>query len=255
MSFKAPPAPPPMKQNRPQSGSEQSNAPQPRSKPRNPGQLSLAVKIIVSLLVSFHIAVVFLAPLSIPPSSPLVADVAQGSFLQKYLDALYLNHGYHFFAPEPSAGHLIRYQVLDDRGGTVAEGEFPSKKDNWPRLLYHRYFMLADQCEVAAPTEAEAFQWRDRYLQGYARQILREYPTAASVRVQRVVHYPLRAEDAVRMDTDPSLEQYRDDPLAYPPTYQVETEVTQRRSDLDQAGTVPSNWRQDVASGWQGGRR
>jgi hypothetical protein len=186
---------------------------------------------------------------------PFVGWLKIGQPMQKYLDVLYLNHGYHFFAPEPSAGHLIRYQVLDERGGTVAEGEFPSKKDHWPRLLYHRYFMLADQCEVAAPTEAEANQKRDEYLRAYARQILRNYPTAATVNLQRWIHYPLRAEDAVRMDTDPSLEQYRNDPLAYPPTYQKEAEVTQRRSDLDQARTVPENWRQDVASGWQGGRR
>ncbi len=255
MSFKAPA--PPMRQNRPQSAGPERDAPaEQRARSRQPGQLPFVAKIVISLLVVWHLTAVFLAPLSIPPSSPLVIEVAQGSFMQKYLDVLYLNHGYHFFAPEPSNGHLIRYQVLDDRSGLLAQGEFPSKQDNWPRLLYHRYFMLADQCEVASPTEAEANQWRDTYLNAYARQILREHPSAAMVRVQRIVHFPLRASDAIKINDDPSLEQYRANPLTYPPTYQVEAEVTQRRSDLHPTqAAATTSWRQDVASGWQGGVR
>ena len=142
---------------------------------------------------------------------------------------------------------------MDDRSGVIAQGEFPSKKDNWPRLLYHRYFMLADQCEVAAATDAEANQWQ--------RLISRRTPAnscasinGASVRVQRIVtHYPLRLPDALRGK-----------PLDYPETYRTEMEVVQRRQDLDlpppnqlpnQSGMYNSNWRQDVASGWQGGTR
>jgi hypothetical protein len=245
-----------MKPNRPQPpGLDRDALAQQRSRGRKAGQLPLVVKIVVSLLVAWHVAAVFLAPLSIPPSSSLVRDVAQ-YYMQWYLDALYINHGYHFFAPEPGAGHLIRYQVLDDRGGTIAQGEFPSKQDNWPRLLYHRYFMLADQCQVDAPTEAEANQWRDTYLKAYARELLRQHDGAATVRVQRVVHFPLRASDAIQINDDQSLQQYREEPLTYPPTYQIEAEVTQRRSDLDQTpAAATTSWRQDVASGWQGGVR
>jgi hypothetical protein len=259
MSFKATvAAPPQMKPNRPQPPGQERDAPAQQQRPRSrkPGQLPLVAKIAISLLVAWHVTVVFLAPLSIQPSSPLVVEISQGSFIQKYLDALYLNHGYHFFAPEPSNGHLIQYAVMDDRGGILAQGEFPSKQGNWPRLLYHRYFMLADQCEVASPTDAEAIQWRDEYLKAYACQLLRENPSAAAVRVKRVVHFPLRAIDAIRINDDPSLQQYREEPLTYPPTYQDEVEVTQRRSDLDQGqAAATTSWRQDVASGWQGGVR
>ena len=77
--------------------------------------------------------------------------------MQKYLDALYLNHGYQFFAPDPEQRPPDpSTSLMDDRNTIVDQGEFPSKEDNWPRLLYHRYFMLADQCEVAADSEAEA---------------------------------------------------------------------------------------------------
>jgi len=257
MSFKAPTAPPPqMKPNRPQPTGQERDAPAPqRAKPRKPGQVPLAVKILVSVLVSWHVTAVFLAPLSIQPTSTVVQKFAQG-YMQLYLDALYINHGYHFFAPDPGNSHLIHYTVIDDRNGILAEGDFPSKKDNWPRLLYHRYFMLAEQCEVGGPTEAEANQRRDDFLKAYARQILREYPSAATVRVKRIIHYPLLPEHAMQIQTDESMQQYRDNPLAYPPTYKDEVEVTQRRSDLDlPQAELTTSWRQDVASGWQGGVR
>ena len=255
MSFKAPAAPPlQMKPNRPNSSGPERAAPaQQRPRNRAPGQLPLAIKLLVSLLIVWHVTAVFLAPLSIPPSSPLVVDIAQRPPMQWYLDALYLNHGYHFFAPEPSNGHLIRYQIMDERGGVVAQGEFPSKKDNWPRLLYHRYFMLADQCEVAAANDAESTQWQQTYLKNYAQQLLREHGGAAA-RVQRVTHYPLMMRDSLEGK-----------PLTFPETYRTEMEVVERRQDLNmpppvqngsnQSGTWNNNWRQDVASGWQGGVR
>lgn len=282
MSFKAPPAPPPMKPMRPQP--EATAAPQPKAKPRKPGQMHFALKLFLSLLIAWHVSAVFLAPFSIPPSSTLVRDVAQGTWklpvpfagvvelgqpMQWYLDLLYINHGYHFFAPEPGNGHLIRYQVFDSGGRVMKEGEFPNKKDNWPRLLYHRYFMLADQCEVAGETEAESRRWQEDFLKGYAKQILRENPGADSVRLNRVVHYALRPGDAIRIQEDDSLKEFRENPLTYGPTYQVELEVVQHQRDLEipapavtgSAMTQPpqtmqqQNWRQDVASGWQGGVR
>lgn len=264
MSFKAPPAPPPMKQNRPQPGPETATS-QARPKARKPGQMHIALKLLISLLLIWHVSAVFLAPLSIQPSSPLVQRVAQGSFMQCYLDAIYINHGYHFFAPDPGAGHLIKYQVLDSGGAVIKEGEFPNKSDNWPRLLYHRYFMLADQCEVGAESEAEAQRWQEKYLNAYARQVLRENSGAASVRLKRVVHFPLYASDAIRIQNDESMQQYRENPLALPDTYRDELEVVQRRQDLDPSAPAatggammqspPQQWRQDVASGWQGGVR
>jgi hypothetical protein len=258
MSFKAPvAAPPQMKPNRPQMPGSERDAPtpQPRPKQRKPGQVPMAVKILVSLLVAWHVSAVFLAPLSIQPSSPLVQKVAQ-NYMQWYLDALYLNHGYHFFAPEPGAGHLIRYRLTDDRGQVVSEGDFPNKESNWPRLLYHRYFMLAEQCEVGGTSEADANRRRDEYLKAYARELLRAHPTATAVQVERIKHHLLYAEDKLLIDSDPAKEPYRENPLAYPPTYEVEATVIQRRGDLESLPPTAANtFRQDVASGWQGGVR
>lgn len=64
--------------------------------------------------------------------------------LQPYVDLLYLNHGYFFFAPNPGPNHLVRYELdfNDDREAVV--GEFPDRQSQRPRLLYHRYFMLSE---------------------------------------------------------------------------------------------------------------
>ena len=248
MSFKTVAMPPQMKPNRPPTQGPERDAPiQQRPKPRRSGQLPLVVKIVVSLLVVWHVTAVFLAPLSIQPSSPLVQKVAQ-NYMQWYLDALYLNHGYHFFAPDPGAGHLIHYQLTDDVG-RVSEGEFPSKKDNWPRLLYHRYFMLADQCEVPSQSEGESRQWKQAYLSAYAQQLLREHE-GSQARVWRAVHYPAFVDDVVRgMPLDDKRTYENEEPI-----------VTERRQNLtlptpNQNGAWNTNWRQDVASGWQGGAR
>lgn len=61
-----------------------------------------------------------------------------------YLDFLYLNHGYSFFAPEPGPSYVMEYEVRRE-DGSVARGRLPDVEKHWPRLLYHRYFMLASQ--------------------------------------------------------------------------------------------------------------
>ena len=246
-------SPPPMSKNRPNhppSYERESSASQSPRRASNERvrHLSAPARLLFSLLIAFHLTAVFLAPMSIPPSSPLVLNAAQNWFMQKYLDALYLNHGYHFFAPDPSDGHLIQYQVLDDRGGVISEGEFPNLQQQWPRLLYHRYFMLADQCEIDAPTEAEAKQWKQALLNAYAQQLLREHDGAAAVRVQRITHYPLMLRDALEGQ-----------PLTYPETYRTDMEVIQRRQNLgvpapNQSGAW-NNSPPNVARGWNGGAR
>jgi hypothetical protein len=87
-----------------------------------------------------------------------------------YGEFMYLDHGYAFFAPEPGPSHLIRATVVPPGGQSLEQGSeqgseqgaaqkeaapsvegdagvvrfFPDRVDQWPRLLYHRHFMLAE---------------------------------------------------------------------------------------------------------------
>ncbi len=186
--------------------------------PRRPGRLGGFVRVVISLLIVWHFAGVFLAALSIPISSQLVMDVAQHWPMQWYLDATYMNQGHSFFAPEVGPGHLIRYELFDQSGRVLDQGEFP--KDQWPRLRYHRHFMLADQAGMPGNEEVNKY-WQRRYLEAYARHLLRVNENAQSVRLRRIAHWPLPRELALQERT-----------LTDPEGYELLMEVTQRRSDL-----------------------
>ena len=203
---------------------------------RTNGRPSFAIRVIVSALLVWHLAAVFLAPLSVPPSSELVVNLAQTPPVQWYLDALYLNHGYQFFGPDPPAGHVIRYEVLNGTGGVIERGEFPNRKEQRPRLLYHRYFMLADQATIPSPDAQERDHWERAYLESYARHLLWTHEDAQTVRIQRIRHWPIPlqyARQGRRLDDPEGTE--------------VLKEVTQRRSDLGPAAA-------DQGGMWQGGR-
>src|SRR5262249_44997980 len=65
---------------------------------------SWPVRLGVSLLLIIHLAALVVGPSSVEPSSYLSVQTWQ--VFRPYLDAAYLNHGYHFFAPEPGPSHL-----------------------------------------------------------------------------------------------------------------------------------------------------
>jgi len=157
------------------------------AKPRAAGELAWhpAWRWLVSLLVVLHLLAVFCAPWdlmtadALPPGYDSLTDargrpqplpprestvwqrpvVTRGlhGFFHHYLNVLYLNHGYEFFAPDPAGTHVIDYQVTKSDGGVV-KGRFPSLDEQWPRLFYHRHMMLAEQTgllgQQAAPNYA-----------------------------------------------------------------------------------------------------
>ena len=139
---------------------------------------------LVSLLVMLHLTAVFCAPWDLmtdpalppgfvppvdsmgrqrplpPPSSklwqkPVITRGLHG-FFHDYLNLLYLNHGYEFFAPDPSGTHVIDYQVTQ-ADGNVVKGRLPSVDEQWPRLFYHRHMMLAEQTQLMGPESGKQY--------------------------------------------------------------------------------------------------
>src|SRR5207244_271456 len=80
------------------------------SSPRRPGRPAAFIRIALSMWILWHFTGVFLAALSIGVTSDLVLKVSQNPHgpMQWYLDALYMNQGHSFFAPDVGPGHLIR---------------------------------------------------------------------------------------------------------------------------------------------------
>ena len=103
-------------------------------------------KIIASVLILFHLMAVALPPLafqtsSIDGPSPLVGTLIRP--FAGYGQFLHMDRGYAFFAPDPGASHLIQ-AASAAADGTLTEQMYPDREDQWPRLLYHRHFMLSE---------------------------------------------------------------------------------------------------------------
>ncbi len=95
-------------------------------------------RFVVSVLVLLHLSAVIIAA---TPPSDLAQDVSMA--FRPYINAADLSHGYRFFAPDPGPSHLVRYR-LEYENKPAEEGTLPNLNVHWPRLLYHRYFMLSE---------------------------------------------------------------------------------------------------------------
>jgi len=149
------------------------------------------VRAVVSVLLALHLLAVFMAPLAARPNASEISSYLV-SWFQPYLDTTYLNHGYGFFSPDPGSSFIIRFEVeLPD--GTVKQGVLPDRNVHWPRLLYHRHFMLTSQSEIL-PGLPEA----------YARHLQHEF-NARRVKLQLVEHIPATPQNVLdgRALTDP----------------------------------------------------
>jgi hypothetical protein len=106
-------------------------------------------KVLVSIAIGLHLFAVFAGPCASPPPASYLWNVIAGrvdgqdGILTPYLRAAYLNHGYRFFAPNPGPSHLVRFEI-DLDSGTMIEGQFPDVDEHYPRLLYHRMFMISE---------------------------------------------------------------------------------------------------------------
>jgi hypothetical protein len=111
------------------------------------GWMSPRMRLIVSVIVFFHVTAVFWAPFTFAcrvgadSSSPFAENLLP--WLRPYISMMYLDHGYFFFAPNPGPSFLVKYKVEYPDGREPVEGVFPNLKEQQPRLLYHRYFMVS----------------------------------------------------------------------------------------------------------------
>jgi hypothetical protein len=139
------------------------------------------VQVIVSLLLVWHLAAVLMGPISFPPT--MTSDRLHPIF-RPYLAATFLDHGYKFFAPDPGPSHLVRYE-LEFADGTHRGGVFPNLDDQWPRLFYHRHFMLSEFINIAPPdpnwtpqsdwTRTPLSAGQQQYARSYGEHMLHKY--------------------------------------------------------------------------------
>jgi hypothetical protein len=220
MSKPLPPRPEPASAEKRPATAAAAPKPKPPKKP-SPWPWGPWLRALVSLLLAFHVVAVFSAPWVLqyrneeppwPPDRPwlyengrmvprdqvsraehpplrtvlpeaLAGPESPFPLIYHYTNLLYINNGYDFFSPDPVGSFIVRYQVLDTMGQPIKEGAFPDRNVQWPRLLYHRYMMLADQAMGAG---ARTEKWK----QLIAERLLKEFH-GASVRLTVQRHHLL----------------------------------------------------------------
>ena len=111
---------------------------------------------VASAIILAYLFVLIIGPLSNPIASQhLTAPIA--SAISPLHRGLFMGHGYRFFAPNPGDSHLVQYKITRS-DGTQVQGNFPDRNTLWPRLLYHRWFMLsetifAEHAQTPSPNE------------------------------------------------------------------------------------------------------
>lgn len=126
---------------------------------------SKSKRMIASALIAIYLGIVVLGPLTNPVSSENFS-APLGRLVAPIHQSLYLGHGYRFFGPDPGASHLVYYEV-DVANGETLDGHFPDRDSDWPRLLYHRWFMLSETLydEHAFTPDQQSFELEQQELQ------------------------------------------------------------------------------------------
>ena len=131
----------------------------------------------VNLWLVYHLFAIVAAPSSVMPSSRVQRQ--SWNWVGRYLQSLHLNHGWHFFSPEPGRSTLLSY-TLEHADGLTVTRRLPNRTIQ-PRLLYHRYFMLTEFLGNSPPEQQTLWH------RAYARQLCRQ-SGAVRVRLSKVYH-------------------------------------------------------------------
>ena len=99
-------------------------------------------RFIASVLIIGHLWAVFGPPLDFQTRGALGASSfvdATLKPLRNYSQTIYTDRGYAFFGPDPGPSNLIQVRTADGE-----EFFIPNHDRYWPRLRYHRHFMLSE---------------------------------------------------------------------------------------------------------------
>ena len=209
-------------------------------------------KLLGLSFIAFHLLTLVMAPLSFRargPSgrSPIVETIARPT--NGYGQFIYADRGYAFFAPDPGPSHLIQAAITSE-DGTRHEIMIPDLDAQWPRLMYHRHFMLAEYLnEIYQPkgpprelvrTNREAAQeWvrlRARYehLRDSILDHLRAVNPRKEVAVRRIEHLvpdlTLYLEEPVSLDDKRLYRVLLDNPVSVGPPVDATTALPRDES-------------------------
>lgn len=204
---------------------------------------SRGLRTAISAVVVFHVVAVIVPPLWMQTRGPIGVSPSVNSLrgaTSAYSQFMYLDRGYAFFGPDPGPSAMFQVAVQQPNGKR-AEYLYPDRDRIWPRLRYHRHFMLAEflnqTYEVPGPPEEVirdqpvlAEDWRRRrYRYEKVRQSMLDH-LAVEYRTDRVamrrVRHLMPDYNAFRSSPmsldDPRLYEVLADPIDAPEQGRVE---------------------------------
>jgi hypothetical protein len=158
-------------------------------------------RVVASGMILFHFGGILVAVTSVPPNTVWLSNYVWCYLYQPYLQFLYFNNAYHFYAPEPGPAFLLWFLVeyekdaegrhwrwvkvpeLDHDGNSLR----PDGSRLWPKVEYTRRLSLAQYAGMqgASPGNMEALM-RRRLNAGQ----LRDIPIHPTLPVMTQYHYP-----------------------------------------------------------------
>lgn len=187
------------------SGDSPADSPQSAENPRVGRKwIRRAGYVLVNIWLLVHLTAIVSAPATVGPSSQTARKVWE--YASPYLQCTYLNHGFHYFAPQPGSSNLVAWTVtLKD--GTTRSGRFPNF-DIEPRLFYHRHFMMAEYLGNSDP------ELQPEIARTFARNLCREHD-AVSVALSTIRH-DLPTMERIRAGGSPGDgDLYEEQPLGF----------------------------------------
>jgi len=170
---------------------------------------SLPARAVATVAILVYLAAVLVPPLAgPPPASELASRLLQP--LRPLVGAVYLGHGYRFFAPNPGPGHSIAW-TMTMPDGSSRQGRIPDEVHDRPRLLYHRRFMVSEKIAVLVPPAEAPADVRDRakldwlpLVKGVAANLLRA-EGGTSVKLEMVEHYLPDTDEVIAAATNADI--------------------------------------------------
>ncbi len=117
-------------------------------------------RLVVSVLILLHFTGIATAVMSVPPGSPWIAQQTWSRVFQPYLEFMYLNNAYHFYAPEPGPASSLWFRMFyeDSSGKMWAHWlKVPDVDENGAHnytvaLEYQRMLALTENTVPSEPT-------------------------------------------------------------------------------------------------------
>jgi hypothetical protein len=141
------------------------------------------LRYCINVWVLLHFTAIIAAAATLEPASGYV--LATWQVFHPYLQFLFLNHGFNFYAPEPSSSMLMEFEAVRPDGSSVT-GRIPDPSLS-PRLLYQRHLLLTEHISIAPVDD------RRPWYRSYARHLCRKYG-ASKVHLTLVSHAPMSME-------------------------------------------------------------